>query len=152
MLVIFFPIFKATSRQNYAIEVFITLANCKVLPPRQAQQLIWSQFGHNIPCDLYIEHLNRMIKECVHSLRANNKTNSAILRASRYIGPISTILHNFDKEVLLGATSVEHTVCSSLKDCDLVIKELQEKPKFSIQHLVEAMNHFQILYVTQLKN
>ena len=38
----FLPIFKATNRQNYAIEAFITLANCKVLPPRQAHQLIWS--------------------------------------------------------------------------------------------------------------
>ena len=131
----FLPIFKATNRQNYAIEAFITLANCKVLPPRQAHQLIWSRFvnarglpGHNILYDLYIEHLNRMLKECVQNLRAN-KTSSAILRASRCLGPLSTILHNFDKEVLLGDTSIEHTVASSLKDHDLVIKELREKAK-----------------------
>ena len=64
-------LFKATNRQNYAIEAFHTLANCKLLPARQAHQLIWLRFinvhgngihGRNIPCDL---HLNRLCKESV---------------------------------------------------------------------------------------
>ena len=71
--------------KNYAIEAFHTLLNCKLLPPRQAHQLVWSRFinvcnntaGCNIPCDLHNEHLNRMCKDYVKHLGAN-KTEKAI--------------------------------------------------------------------------
>lgn len=90
------PIYKATGRKNYAIEAFHAISNCKLLPPRQAHQLIWSRFvnvhgkgipGNNIPCDLYVEHLNRLCKECVRNLGAN-KTEKAICRFSKMYGNI----------------------------------------------------------------
>ena len=64
------PIFAATLRKNYAIEAFHTLSNCKLLPPRQAHQLVWSRFinvcnntaGCNIPCDLHNEHLKSNVQ------------------------------------------------------------------------------------------
>ena len=99
-------IFKATGRRNYSIEAFHTLSNYRLLPPRQAHQLVWSQFiivhgngipGHNIPSDLHMEHLNRLCKECIHHLGAN-KTEKAIIRVSKCMGPIFTIISNFDKE------------------------------------------------------
>ena len=72
--------------QNYAIEAFHTLANCKLLPPRQAHQLIWSRFvnihgngiaGHNIPCDL---HLNRLCKDSVRHMGANKTEKTIIMQ------------------------------------------------------------------------
>ena len=56
--------FKACRRKNYAIEAFTLLAQHEILfPERLKQQLLWSRFvntigkpGHNIPCDLHLEH------------------------------------------------------------------------------------------------
>ena len=76
----------------------------KVLPPRVAHQVIWSRTinthtdgipGYNISCDLYIEHINRLLKQCIHNLHAN-KTEKAIHVAS--MGPVNSIIQNFDQK------------------------------------------------------
>lgn len=64
------PVFKILGRRNYSIEaVTIQLQKYHHLSERQATQLTWSRFvntngrcGCNIPCDLYLEHLNRRLK------------------------------------------------------------------------------------------
>ena len=131
------PIFIATSRRNYAIEAFHTLSNSKILPPRQAHQTIWSHFvnvndngtpGHNIPCDFHNEHLNRLCKECVRHLGAN-KTEKAICRFSRCMGPLSNILSKYDYENKHHCSSGSNTTPSCTKDGDLIIQELSEKAK-----------------------
>ena len=75
----FLPIFKATKRKNYAIEAFVLLAQLHFLfTPRMAAQLKWSRTinthrrpGKNIPCDLHMEHLNRLCKSSLTNLGAN---------------------------------------------------------------------------------
>ena len=67
-----FLLFKASNRTNYTIEAFSFLAqHAFLLPPRIGDQLLWSRFinthgvpGKNIPCDLHMEHLNRVLKNC----------------------------------------------------------------------------------------
>ena len=112
------PLFKATGRKNYAIEAFYTLSYCKLLPPRQAHQIIWSRFvnvhregipGHNILCDLHIEHLNRLCKECVRHLGAN-KTENAIRHFSKCMGPLANILNNFDQKHNVPVSCSSHTI------------------------------------------
>lgn len=73
----FLPVFKATNRQNYAIEAYSSLwliIKCYHLDKHTmvsiCEPLVDYIPGHNIPCDLYIEHLNRMLKECVHNLKS----------------------------------------------------------------------------------
>ena len=133
----FVLLFKATNRRNYAIEAFHTLANRKMLPPRLAHQLVWSRFvnthknnkpGYNIPCDLYIEHVNRMLKDYIHHLHAN-KTESAICRVSQSMGPVNNIMKNFDQTNFL-CRSDFHTASSSANDQDIVIKEIREAKVF----------------------
>ena len=54
-------------RKNYAFEAVNLQVQCQyLLSERLKQQLVWGRFinthglaGHNIPCDLYLEHLNR---------------------------------------------------------------------------------------------
>ena len=79
----FLPMFIVSGRKNYALESFNMLAQHKLLPPHQSEELIWSRFvnvhgiqGHNIPKDLHMEHLNRVCKDCIHGLRVN-KTEAA---------------------------------------------------------------------------
>ena len=75
----FLLIFKAARRKNYAIEAFTLLAQEKfLLSPRQSLQLKWSRTinthglpGKNIPCDLYMEHLNRESKSALSGLGSN---------------------------------------------------------------------------------
>ena len=129
------PIFRATSRWNYSIEAFHTLANVKLLPPRQAHQAIWSRFvnlrnkpASNIPCDLHNEHLNRLCKGCVKRLGAN-KNDKAISRYSKCLGPLCTVVSNFDSVHGYHRTSTSHTDPSSAKDRDMIIKELIENAK-----------------------
>ena len=127
------PIFKATDRRNYAIEAFNTLVNIKILPPRLAHQLVWSRFvnvhgiqGRNIPFDLQIEHMNRLVKDCVKHLGAN-KTGKAIIRFSKALGPVSKIISSFDSHHNSQSHSGLHKVSSIEKDRDSLIKELREK-------------------------
>ena len=97
----FMLIFKKTGHRNYAIESFNTLAQCEwLLPPRQANQLQYSNVhglpGHNISCDLYMEHLNKLMKSCIQHLGAN-KTGSNIQRIGKCINAIDEILTSFDE-------------------------------------------------------
>jgi len=133
----FIPIFKATGRRNYATEAFNMVADCKLLPPRQAHQLQWSRFvnthgkgipGNNKPCDLHIEHMNRLLKVCFHNLGAN-KTKNAISQYSKCMGPLATLLDNFDEEHHCSNVSGSHTSPSSIKDRDIIIKQLRENRK-----------------------
>ena len=74
-------VFKATNRKNYSIKAFTLLAQQKfILSPRLSHQLLWSRFvntsgkeGSNVPCDLHMEHLNRVLKDYQTSRSEQNK-------------------------------------------------------------------------------
>ena len=66
------------------------------------EHLKWSRFvnthglvGHNISCDLHMEHLNRLVKDAITGLGAN-KTTKAIDIVGKAIGTITKSLTNFD--------------------------------------------------------
>ena len=92
-------IFKSTGRKNYAIEAFIILAQYQyLLSPREKTQLLYSRFinthgllGKNISCDLYMEHLNRLLKDAIKALGAN-KTPKAIERVGKCKAPLDEVL------------------------------------------------------------
>ena len=81
------------------------LCQCKFkLSPRMSEELLWSRFinthglpGRNIPTDLHMEHLNRVLKEAIRSLGVS-KTNAAIERVANALGELSPVLDQFDKE------------------------------------------------------
>ena len=64
------PIFKSANRKNYSLEILYTLYQYYfLLSSREAEELIWSRFvnvhgipGKNIPMDLHMEHLNKVLK------------------------------------------------------------------------------------------
>ena len=125
------PLFKASNRVNYSCEMFCTLAQHKfILSPRLAHQLQWSRFvnthgkkGKNIPCDLHMEHLNRIVKNGIHGLGAN-KAEKAMVRVGKCVDSISDVLTTYDDELGINAPSGQHTIASQQKDLDLVIQEL----------------------------
>ena len=81
--------------------------------PHQAKQLLWSRFINthgpphkNIAGDLHMEYLNRLCK-AIKGLGAN-KTLSAIKRIGDAIGPLHTILENFDDSVPCSSLDSSH--------------------------------------------
>ena len=72
------PVFKQERHHNYAKEAFKLILQSKVLSPRKLSELKWSRTinthgkaGHNVPCDLHMEHLNRRLKRCIRSAGSN---------------------------------------------------------------------------------
>ena len=84
-------IFKATQRKNYSCEAFALLAQLEfILSPRllKCSLFINTQGGKrkNIPCDLHMEHLNRVIKDGIKGLGANNRqSDNQAWKVHRYI-------------------------------------------------------------------
>ena len=116
-------IFKACKRKNYSCEAFTLLTQYHItLPPRLAQQLKWSRYinihglpGHNISCDLDMEHLNRVAKTSIEGL-GSNKSEKAILRVGKGINSLVKVLDQYDKENKVVQVSGHHTKKSTAKD------------------------------------
>ena len=75
---IMIPEFKATNHKNYLKEAVNLVLQAKTFSERKAGQLLWSrcintqgQIGHNLPCNLHQEYLNRHLKGTLCSLGAN---------------------------------------------------------------------------------
>ena len=107
-------IFKA-AQKNYSCEAFALLAQHGfILSPRLSSQLMWSRFintqggkGHNIPCDLHMEHLNRVLKDSIRGLGAN-KMERAITRLGKCIDSFDQVLTNYDEDLQVPSVSGNH--------------------------------------------
>ena len=123
MLEILLAHFKSASRKNHAIEALNLLSQYHLwLPDRLAQQLIWCHFvnthgkpGCNIPCDLYLEHCNRVCKIAIRGIGANLMPK-ALQRIGKGSGQLLKIIEQFDTESGVSAFSTEHTMPSFKKD------------------------------------
>lgn len=125
------PIFRYSGRRNYCVEAFKLLYQYHyALPPRQAEQLIWSRFanthgvrGRNIPLDLHLEHLNRLCKNSIHGLGPNRK-DEAIVRCGRALGTIHGVLNTFDVDNNIVLASGAHSCPSYKKELQTIVDEL----------------------------
>ena len=107
-----------------------------VLSPRIAEQLKWSRFinvhglpGHNVSCDLHMEHLNREAKASIVGL-GPNKSQKAIRRTGKALGPLTETLENFDED--------NHAPKSGDKDLQKIIKQLTSSQAFKV---IPITNH-----------
>lgn len=131
-------LFKASGRKNYAIEALTILSQYHIiLPPNVAEQLKWSRFinvhglpGHNISCDLHMEHINKLVKVSIDGLGAN-KSEKAIKRVAKAIGVLSTSTESYDSEVGLVQPSGKHSDKSVQRDLNKIIQQLQDCEAFN---------------------
>ena len=146
----FMLLFRALGHRNYAIEAFTMLAEYHwLLSPRMREQLVWSRFinvhghpGQNIPCDFHMEHMNRVIKSCVHNLRAN-KSEKAMQRIGKCIDTLSLILDRYNEEHGIPKEGGCHHAPSDEKDLKVIIEELQKAKVFYLNpHLKREHFHF----------
>lgn len=142
----FLPIFKGSNRTNYSIEALTLLNQCEFkLTPRQSAELKWSRFinchgvrGRNIPCDLHLEHMNRLCKEAVYGLQAN-KTPDAIVRVGKSLGTLKDVIEQFDEDNSVPLPSGAHSAPIMKKDRDIILQELLCSAVFSAG--TAARNH-----------
>ena len=109
----FLLIFKAANRSKYALEAATLLISLKVLPERIQHQFLWCRFinssGHlarNIPCDLHMEHLNRIAKDALGQHSAFNP--KSVGRVGRCVGLFQNVKRQFDCITSVHNTSGGH--------------------------------------------
>ena len=92
------PHFKATGRTKYSLEALRLQFQVKsVLSPQLAHQVLWDRFvntrkglGRNIQCDLYNEHIVKLVKSIITSMGAN-LTEKALQRAARCVSTLHAV-------------------------------------------------------------
>ena len=125
----FLPIFKASNRTKYALEAATLLINLHILPQRLTQQIIWSRFvnwsgkaGHNKPCDLHMEHMNRTAKEALGPQACLNP--KSVKRVGNCIALFQNLCRQFDMVSDAHHSSGKHVRASETTDLQKIVKQL----------------------------
>ena len=131
------PVFKQERHHNYAKEAFRLMVQSKIMSPRKLSELKWSRtinthgkVGHNVPCDLHMEHLNKRLKGCIRSA-GSNIYPKAIERVAKSLGPISHVCTQFEKELELTENKNYHTYPSFKKDLNAITQLLATEKVFT---------------------
>ena len=111
----FLPHFFANGRTKYALQALRLQLQLMTLQPTLVHQLTWGRFvntqggkGHNLPCDLHNEHVNRVFKEVVANM-GSNFTQSSSTRVARCITSLNIISQKFDDQCSVPKESSRHT-------------------------------------------
>uniref|UniRef100_A0A1X7UEB4 DUF6589 domain-containing protein n=1 Tax=Amphimedon queenslandica TaxID=400682 RepID=A0A1X7UEB4_AMPQE len=129
-------VFWSRQRKNYCIEGQNLLGQFHFyLNERQSHQLIWSRCinihglpGRNVPCDLFLEHLNKICKQAKVTLGSNFSENALVLDTVWEFWMVSMI--NFIEISVSTNLSGRHTLADSEK-INIIINELVEANVFS---------------------
>ena len=130
---IFLLHFHAARRTKYALEALHLKLQLASLPPPLAHQLKWNRFvnthgglGHNIPCDLHNEHVNKLLKKIIANMGANLK-EEAMTRAAQSVTALESMREIFNKESGVPVGTTSHSTRAN--DCDIrrVVSVLQSE-------------------------
>ena len=131
--------FKKTGRRQYAKEAAIMLIQYHfLLSDRKAAELKYSRFvntqgreGCNMPCDLFMEHLNRRLKGVIRHMGSNIQPPT-LVKAARSIGLVDDICRAFEQETAaVKEDTGKHSKPSSSKDYQRILTQLIESKAFS---------------------
>lgn len=119
--------FKASGSTKYALEALRLQIQLKISSPNLAHQITWHRFvnthgglGRNIPCDLYNEHINKLVKIIIQNM-GPNLTEQSLQRAVRCVSPLHAICKNFDAATNVPATTSAHSTKSDTTDIGKVV-------------------------------
>lgn len=124
---LFMPHFKSAGCTKYSLEALRLQIQLITLSPNLAHQLKWHRFvntrgglGMNIQCDLYNEHVNRLVKYILQNM-GSNLTEKALQRAVRSVSPLFAICNHFDSESNVPTTTSAHCKKSDTQDIEKVV-------------------------------
>lgn len=123
---------------KYALEslnIFLQIHG--LLSAQDSHSLIWNRFhcnksgrGHNIPLDLSLEFVNRLLKEVVRKLGPNATNTNAVDRYCKAVNITKPVLDNFDRQCSITSRSGKHSHTSVITDLQKVLQELVEQQAF----------------------
>lgn len=120
---LFLPHFQTSGSNKYALEALrLQFQTSVVLAPNLAHQVKWNRFvnargrsGRNIPCDLFNEHMNRLIKRIIMNM-GSNLTEDSLQKAARCVSTLNYINERFDKETNVPYTTSAHSTRPDVRD------------------------------------
>ena len=86
--------------------------------------------GHNIPGDLYLEHLNRLCKGAVND-KGSNKGEKAFIFVGKILGVLEPVLDQYDAQNHVNSSSGHHKRPNADKNRDILINHLRTLGVFS---------------------
>ena len=131
-------IFQQEGHYNYAKEGLTLTIQSQVLPERKVAELKWSRTvnvsgrsGHNIACDLHMEHLNRRLKKAMANV-GSNKLLKPFKRVAKSLGVVNSVCQKFASESNLSVNKAHHSYPSFSKDFESIMKDLRAADIFSV--------------------
>ena len=142
---LFLPHFQLSGSTKYALEAFrVQLQTTVSLSPNLAHQVKWHRFvntkggmGRNIPCDLYNEHINKLIKFIIRNM-GSNLTENSLQRAARSVSTLNCIANRFDDESVVQSRTSAHSTRSDTVDVKKVMKTVTE---FKLLQCIPGRKH-----------
>ena len=130
---LFMPHFLASGCTKYSLQALRLQfqVHC-VLPPNVAHQIMWNRFlnirggiGRNIPCDLFNEHMNKLIKNIIKNM-GPNLTEYSLQKAARSVSPLHSICEKFDKESSVPCITTAHSTTPDTSDVKKTVAIVRE--------------------------
>ena len=123
-----------TRSKKYALEAFYMMCQCYcLLSERGAHRLIWNRFiknfgglGGNIPLDLGLEHLNRLLKNVLRMLGPNATNHNAVDRYRKALVTTKKLIEQWDKTGAYIRHLGKHVAHQATNDIKKVVKELMD--------------------------
>ena len=122
------PHFLASRLTKYSLEALRLQFQVKaILSLQLAHQILWDCFvntrggpGRNIQCDVYNEHIVRLVKDIIISMGAN-LMERALQRAARSVSTVHTACEKFDQESGVPVTTSAHSTREDKVDVGKVV-------------------------------
>ena len=135
---LFLPHFKVAGCTKYSLEALKLQINTGItFSPNLAHQVMWNRFvnvrggaGNNIPCDLYNEHINKLLKHVMGS----NLTESALQRAARSVTTLHQVCGRFDSQSGVPCRTVAHSTRSDRNDVSKVVRTVLKNEMREREH------------------
>ena len=126
---LFLPHFKLAGCTKFSLEALkLQFQTRFTFSSNLAHQVTWHRFvnvrggaGKNIPCDLFNEHMNKLLKYIIQNM-GSNLTESALQRAARSVTTLQRISENFDTQSSVPSMTTAHSTRSDKGDVQKVVK------------------------------
>ena len=143
-------IFQQEGHYNYAKEGLTLAIQSRVLSDRKVAELKWSRTvnvsgrrGHNIACDLHMEHLNARLKKAMANV-GSNKLLKPFERVAKSLGVVTEVCQKFACESDVSVNKPYHSYPSFSKDFNSIMRDLRAADIFSVipqRKLVSLTTH-----------
>ena len=156
---LFLPHFHASGCTKYSLQALCLQFQVKcVLSPQLAHEIMWHRYvntrgglGRNIPCDLYNEHVNKLIKQIIVNM-GPNLTKEALQRSARSVSTLQRLCAQFDQTTDLPIEGGKHSTYRDAKDVSTVVSTVLSNNLLSVSDKKRQHTTFPKMNLNPLKS